>query len=155
MAGNFLDPEEVWLSLQDAVHLAPEVALGAVDRWGVAVQKGLEAVDNSLVVNKDVHRSFGGGHEVEDGERFGALGVLGKPVHARSMVEPMLAAIVDAKGSAGEKGDGLVRAGAIGASEDPTAARVWVRVIGEHVAIGAFWGRSWDRLRGVARKLRL
>ena len=137
------------------MHLAPEVALGAVNRWGLAVQEGLEAVDNSLVVNKNVHRPFGGGHEVEDGERFGTLGVLGKPVHARRMVEPMLVAVVDAEGSAGEEGDGLVRAGAIGARVDPTAARMRVRMIRERVAIGAFWGRPWDRLRGVAGKLRL
>ena len=124
VAGNFLNPEEVWLRLQDAVHLAPEVALGAVNRWGEAVQKGLEAVDNSLVVNEDVHWPFGGGHEVKDGKRFGTLGILGKPVHARRVVEPMLAAIVDAKGGAGEEGDGLVRTRPVGAGVDPATARV-------------------------------
>ena len=155
VAGNFLDPEEVGLSLQDAVHLAPEVALGAVNRWGAAIQKGLEAVDNSLVVDEDVDWPFGSSDEVKEGERFGPLGILGKPVHARRVVEPMLAAIVDAKGGAGEEGDGLVRACTVGTSVDPTTTGVWVRVVGELVAIGAFRGRPWYGLGGITRKLRL
>ena len=88
-------------------------------------------------------------------KRSGTLGILGKPVHARRVVEPMLAAIVDAKGGAGEEGDGLVRACAVGACVNPTTARMRVRIIGERVAIGAFWGRPWYGLRGVTRKLRL
>ena len=85
----------------------------------MAVKKGLEAIDDGLVVDEDVDWPFGGGHEVQDGERFGALGILCEPVHAGRDVEPMLVAIVDAEGGAGEEGDGLVRACPVGACVDP------------------------------------
>ena len=108
VTGNFLDAEEVWLGLQYTVHMAPEVALRPVGGWRFSVQHGLEALDNGLVVDEDVDRSFCGGDEVQDGQRFSALGVLGKPVDAGGVVEPMLAAVVDAEGGAGEERDSLV-----------------------------------------------
>ena len=69
--------------------------------WWVAVQKGLEAVDDGLVVDEHVDWPFGGGNKVQEGQRFGALGVLGETVHASRVVEPVLVAIVYAKRGAG------------------------------------------------------
>ena len=123
VTGDFLYSEEVWLRLQDAVDLTPEVALRPVGWWWVAVQKSLEAVYDGLVVDEHMHWPFSGGHQVQEGKRFGALGVLSEAVHARRIVEPMLVAIVNAKSGAGEEGDGLVRTRPVGAGVDPATTR--------------------------------
>ena len=64
-------------------------------------------------------------------------------------------AVIDAKSSAGEEGNGLVGASPIGASVDPPPARGRVGVVSEMVAVGPFGGWSGDGLRGVSRELRL
>ena len=68
----------------------------------------MKALNHGLVVDEDVDRSFGGGHQVKKGQCFGALGVLGKSVDSGCVVEPVLAAVVDAESGAGEERDGLV-----------------------------------------------
>ena len=52
VTGNFVNPEEVWLRLQDAIPLAPEIALGTVNWWRVAVREGSEAPRGSQLVGQ-------------------------------------------------------------------------------------------------------
>ena len=155
VAGDFLDAEEVGLGLQPSVDLAPEIALRPFGRGREAVQEGREAVHDTLVVNEDVHRPLGSGDQVQEGEGFRSLGVLGEAVDPRRMVEAVVVAVVNAKGGTGEEGDSLMRASSVGAGIGPAPAGVSVGVSGELVAVGPFGRWSGDGLRGVPRELRL
>ena len=155
VAGDYLDAKEVGLGLQHAVDLTPEVTLRPVG-WGwVTIREGREAVYDSLVVDEDVHRPFGSGDQVQEGEGFRSLGVLGEAVDPRRVVEAVVVAVVDAKGSPGEEGDSLVRASSVSAGVGPAPAGVRVGIAGELVAVGPFGRWSGDRLGGIPRELRL
>ena len=70
VAGDLFDTEEVWFGLNDPVDFGPEVGLGAFEPGPFAPQEVRETIDYGLVVDKDVHWSFGGGDEVQHSEGF-------------------------------------------------------------------------------------
>ena len=99
-----------------------------------------------------MHKPLRGGDQVEEGEGFSPLGVLGEAVDPRRVVEPVVVAVVYAKGGTSEKGDGLVRARSICAGVGPAPAGVRVGVVGELVAVGPFGRWSGNRFGGDHEK---
>ena len=112
VAGHFFHTEHVGFGLDRPMDLGPKIGVGAVGR-GVSVNDLLKSVDDRLVVNEDMDGPFSACREMNDGKRLSDLGILGKAVDPRAVVQAVVDAVIDTISCAGQEGNGLVCAGAV------------------------------------------